>query len=170
MSNDLDYFSKKMLVSNMITISEYQQLTAEYKIRNAGTYKNTTNIIIVRDHWYYIHILTGATIEIGEEAMNYLFYTPTHTPLYDKFTLIQQKMKAYYRYLDESYRQINYLAIDIMDELSIFTSKFHSSIQSTIHLYYSTGFLLAEITGYMYGSDNAILVIEGLNMVRMQIE
>ncbi len=35
---------------------------------------------------------------------------------------------------------------------------------------FKVGFLLAEITGYMYGSDNAILVIEGLNMVRMQIE
>jgi hypothetical protein len=115
-------------------------------------------------------IFIGATYEIGEETINYFFHSPTHTPLYDKFTQIQQRLKSYYRYLDESYRQMNYLAIDIMDELSLFTTKFHTSIHSTISLYYSTGFLFAETLGFLYGSDETVFFIEGINVVRLQLE
>ena len=172
MSNDIEYFSKKLLISNTITISEYQEVMNEHKNRNPT--KNGGNIkrviITTRDHWYYMSIFMGATYEIGEETMNYFFYSPTHTPLYDKFTQIQQRLKSYYRELDESYRQMNYLAIDIMDELTLFTSKFHTSIQSTVNLYYSTGFLLTETVGFLYGSDETVFLLEGMNMVRLQLE
>jgi hypothetical protein len=170
MANDIEYFSKKLLLSNAITVSEYQEVMNEHTIRSPK--KNGTHRIIIttRDHWYYMGIFIGATYEIGEETMNYFFHSPTHTPLYDKFTQIQQRLKSYYRELDESYRQMNYLAIDIMDELSLFTSKFHTSIQTTVSLYYSTGFLLTETVGFLYGSDETVFMIEGINMVRLQIE
>ena len=58
----------------------------------------------------------------------------------------------------------------IMDELSLFTTKFHTSIQSTVNLYYSTGFLLTETVGFLYGSDETVFMIEGINMVRLQLE
>jgi hypothetical protein len=170
MSNDIEYFSKKLLLSNTITVSEYQEVMNEHNIRNPK--KNSTNTIVIttRDHWYYMNIFAGATYELSKETMNYFFYSPTHTPLYDKFTQIQQRLKSYYRELNESYRQMNYLAIDIMDEISLFTSKFHSSIQSTINLYYSTGFLLTETVGFLYGSDETVFLLEGINMVRLQLE
>lgn len=182
MSNDIEYFSKKLLLSDTITVHEYEEVMNEHNIRNpkkngsntntdTDTEKKTKTVIIqTRDHWYYMDIFMGATYEMGEETMNYFFHSPTHTPLYDKFTQIQQRLKSYYRHLDQSYRQMNYLAIDIMDELSLFTSKFHTSIQSTVSLYYSTGFLLTEMVGFIYGSDETVFLIEGINMVRLQLE
>jgi hypothetical protein len=174
MANDIEYFSKKLLLSNVITVSEYQEVMNEHTIRspkkNGGSTNTNTVIITTRDHWYYVDIFMGATYEMSQETMNYFFYSPTHTPLYDKFTQIQQRLKSYYRELDESYRQMNYLAIDIVDELSLFTTKFHSSIQYTVNLYYSTGFLLTETVGFLYGSDETIFMIEGINMVRLQLE
>jgi hypothetical protein len=172
LSNDIEYFSKKLLSLNTITVSEYEEVINEHTIRNPkkNVTKTKTVIIETRDHWYYVNIFMGATYEMGEETMNYFFNSPTHTPLYDKFTQIQQRLKSYYRHLDESYRQMNYLAIDIMDELSLFTSKFHTSIQTTVSLYYSTGFLLTEMVGFIYGSDETVFFIEGINMVRLQLE
>jgi hypothetical protein len=174
MSNDIGYFSKKLLLSNAITLSEYHEVVNEHNIRSFK--KNTTNtvMIVTRNYWYYIDIFIGATYEmayeISEDTINYFFYSPTHTPLYDKFTQIQQQLKSYYRHMDESYRQMNYLAIDIMDEISLFTSKFHMSIQSTVSLYYYTGFLLTEIIGFLYGSDKTVFMIEGINMIRLQLK
>lgn len=170
LSNDIEYFSKKLLLSNVITLSEYNEVVNQHNIRNPKKNVINTTIINTRDNWYYMDIFIGATYEIGEETINYFFHSPTHTPLYDKFTQIQQRLKSYYRYLDESYRQMNYLAIDIMDELSLFTTKFHTSIHSTISLYYSTGFLLTETVGFLYGSDETVFFIEGVNMVRLQLE
>ena len=172
MSNDIEYFSKKLLLSDRITVSEYQEVMAEHHVRNPKKNVINTNTVTIttRDHWYYMNIFVGATYEVGEETMNYFFYSPTHTPLYDKFTKIQQQLKSYYRELDESYRQMNYLAIDIMDELTLFTSKFHTSIHSTVNLYYSTGFLLTETVGFLYGSNEAVFLLEGINMVRLQLE
>lgn len=159
LSHDIEYFSNKLLLSNIVTESEYKTLLYENAIRNP---KKKIIMTTIND-WYYVDIFIGASYEISEEIINYFFVSPTHTPLYDKFTQIQTKMKSYYRFLDESYRQMNYLAVDIMDELALFTTKFHTSIQSTVSLYYLTGFLLIETVGCLYYSDNTVFMIEGIH-------
>lgn len=159
LSHDIEYFSNKLLLSNIVTDSEYKTLLYENAIRNPKKKIITTTL----NDWYYVDIFIGASYEISEEIIHYFFVSPTHTPLYDKFTQIQTKMKSYYRFLDESYRQMNYLAVDIMDELALFTTKFHTSIQSTVSLYYLTGFLLIETVGCLYYSDNTVFMIEGIH-------
>ena len=134
MTNDFEYFSKKLLSSAVISISEYTNILHEYKIRNSDSSRHDnyqhdyTNIVITNNtqtHFYYLNILIGATYEICKETVKYFFYMPTHTPLYDTLIEIQKNMKLYYRILDESYRSLNYLAIDIIDEIQMFSKKFN---------------------------------------------
>ena len=174
MTNDFEYFSKKLLSSTFISISEYKNILHEYKIRNPDTYRHDgyrddyTNIVITNNtktHFYYFNILIGATYEICKETVKYLFYMPTHTPLYDTLIEIQKNMKLYYRILDESYRSFNYLAIDIIDEIQMFSKKFKILIQSSIHLYYFTGCLLSEIAGFIYGNHDSFFLFETLHIV-----
>jgi hypothetical protein len=174
MTNDFEYFSKKLLSSAVISISEYKSVLHEYKIRNLEHYHyrhrdddytkivNTNN---TKSHFYYLNILIGATYEICKETVKYFFYMPTHTPLYDTIIEIQKNIKLYYRILDESYRSLNYLAIDIIDEIQMFSKKFKILIQSTIHLYYFTGCLLSEIAGFIYGNHDSFFLYETLHIV-----
>jgi len=181
MTNDFEYFSKKLLSSTFISISEYKNILHEYKIRNlddslhhdgshhdGSRHHDYTNVVITnntKSHFYYLNILIGATYEICKETVKYFFYMPTHTPLYDTIIEIQKNMKLYYRILDESYRSLNYLAIDIIDEIQMFSKKFKILIQSSIHLYYSTGCLLSEIAGFIYGNENSFFLFETLHIV-----
>jgi hypothetical protein len=173
MTNDFEYFSKKLLSSAVISISEYESVLHEYKIRNLEHYhsrhrddgSNLVNTNNTQSHFYYLNILIGATYEICKETVKYFFYMPTHTPLYDTIIEIQKNMKLYYRILDESYRSLNYLAIDIIDEIQMFSKKFKILIQSSIHLYYSTGCLLSEIAGFIYGNENSFFLFETLHIV-----
>jgi hypothetical protein len=186
MTNDFEYFSKKLLSSTFISISEYKNILHEYKIRNLDDslhhhgshhqgshhdgsrhhdYTKVVNTNNTKSHFYYLNILIGATYEICKETVKYFFYMPTHTPLYDTIIEIQKNMKLYYRILDESYRSLNYLAIDIIDEIQMFSKKFKILIQSSIHLYYSTGCLLSEIAGFIYGNENSFFLFETLHIV-----
>lgn len=170
MTNDFEYFSKKLLSSSFISISEYKNILHEYKIRNldGSRHNDYTKIVITNNtqtHFYYLNILIGATYEICKETVKYFFYMPTHTPLYDTLIEIQKNMKLYYRILDESYRSLNYLAIDIIDEIQMFSKKFKILIQSSIHLYYFTGCLLSEIPGFIYGNHDSFFLYETLHIV-----
>lgn len=157
-TNDFDFFSKKLLSSNYISISEYNDIVHENNIRKIR--KSITNTTLTKQTKLLntIYILVETTYEFYKETINYLFYVPSHTPIYDKFVLMQKNMKSYYRYMDKSYRRANYLAIDIIDEVQLFTTKFNMLLKSSIKLYYSTGFLLTEIAGYVCGNDNALLL------------
>lgn len=106
-------------------------------------------------------ILKGAVYELGEESLNYFFRKPSHTPVYDKLTKVQNRMKTYYR----TYYQIQFLAIDVSDELLLFHKKFQQSVHTSLGIYTSSGILLADITGYMYGGDTAVLAIEGIGQM-----
>jgi hypothetical protein len=106
-------------------------------------------------------ILKGAAYELGQESMNYFFRKPSHTPIYDKLTTVQNKMKTYYR----TYYQIQFLAIDVSDELMLFQKKFQQVVHTSFGIYTSSGILIADITGYMYGGDNAVLIIEGIGQM-----
>jgi hypothetical protein len=174
MTNDFEYFSKKLLSSAIISISEYKKILHEYKIRNSDSSRDRnyphdyTNIVITnirQTHFYYLNIFIGATYEICKETIKYFFYMPTHTPLYDTLIEIQKNMKLYYRVLDESYRSLNYLAIDIIDEIQMFSKKFKILIQSSINLYYFTGCLLSEIAGFIYGNHDSFFLFETLHIV-----
>lgn len=155
MSNDFNYFSKKLLLSDFITMSEHKNTINKNKIEYDA---NDTNVMAKPNRFYHVNTI----VYIYKETVKHLFYAPTHTPLYDTMKEIHQNMKLYYRYIDESYRHANYLAIDIIDEVQIFTIKFKVLIKSSIDLYYSTGFLLSEIAGYIYGNDNLLFITEGV--------
>lgn len=171
MMNNFEYFSKKLLSSSVISISEYKNILHEYKIRNSdgSRHHNHRHDVAITNntqtHFYYLNILIGATYEMCKETVKYFFYVPTHTPLHDTLTEIQKNMKLHYRILDESYRSLNYLAIDVIDEIQMFSKKFRILIQSSIHLYYFTGCLLSEIAGFVDGNHDSFFLFETLHMV-----
>jgi hypothetical protein len=107
----------------------------------------------------WFSLLQGISYEIGKEYMNYFFIKPSHTPIYDRFTEIQTKYKSYYR----SYYQIQFLAVDISDELLLFHRKFQQSVHTSILLYGNSIMLLSDALGYLYGGDKAVFVIEGIS-------
>lgn len=155
-TNDFEYFSKKLLSSDYISISEYNHIVHENNIRKSMT--NVTTATKKHNFMNAIYMLVETTHELCKEIINHLFHMPSHTPIYDKFILMQKNMKSYYRHVDQSYRRANYLAIDVMDEFQLFAAKFKTLLKSSVKLYYSTGFLFADIAGYIYGNNNVLFL------------
>jgi hypothetical protein len=87
-------------------------------------------------------------------TVDYLFRKPSHTPIYDKWTEAQKKIKQYSRTLQ-------FLAIDITDELMVFQQKFQQAMYTTLSIHSSFGILVADLIGGVYGGDKAVLLIEG---------
>jgi hypothetical protein len=96
---------------------------------------------------------------------DYLFLKPSHTPLYDKWTEFQKKTKQYSR----AYYQLQFLSIDITDELLVFQQKFQQAMYTTFHIHSSLGMLTADVIGGLYGGNDVVLMIEGIYQVTHQI-
>lgn len=93
-------------------------------------------------------------------TVDYLFRKPSHTPIYDKWTDTQKKIKQYSRTLQ-------FLAIDITDELMVFQHKFQQAMYTTLSIHSSLGMLAADLIGGAYGGDQAVLLIEGAYQLTM---
>ena len=102
---------------------------------------------------------------LSEEFVDYLWWHPTHTPLYDKFAVVQTKVKQTTRV----YYQIQFLAIDISDELLIFQRKFQQSMWTTASLYNDLVILTADVFAFMYMGYEGIMVVEGIAQVANKI-
>jgi hypothetical protein len=94
---------------------------------------------------------------LSEEVANYLWFHPSHTPLYDKWTEGQQTVKKFTR----SYYQFQFLAIDISDELLMFQRKFKQASYTTWNVYSSVAMLTTDIVAAYYGGDTAVMLVEG---------
>jgi hypothetical protein len=109
-------------------------------------------------------ILNGGLYQLGEQTMNYLLWNPSHTPLYDKWTFVHNKMKDYSR----AFYQVQYISIDISDELIMFQRKFQQAIYTTWSIYNNLGILLIDIAAYNYKGDNGVMLSEGLYLWTFQ--
>jgi hypothetical protein len=113
----------------------------------------------------WLHVAYGAVYELGEETMNYLFWRPSHTPLYDKFAAVQMKMKEYYR----AYYQFQFLAVDICDELYRFNSKFQTAMMTTMGIYTGLGVFVLDSAAAYYMGDNGVVIVEGVSQALIPI-
>ena len=113
----------------------------------------------------WLRVAYGAAYELGEEAMNYLFWRPSHTPLYDKFAVVQMKMKEYYR----AYYQFQFLAVDICDELHLFHTKFQTAMITSMGIYTGLGVLLVDSAAAYYTGDKGIVIVEGVSQALFPI-
>ena len=106
-------------------------------------------------HWY---LFTHGVYGLGEEVANYLWYRPSHTPLYDKWTEGQQTVKK----ISRTYYQFQLFAIDISDELLMFQRKFQQAAYTTLSVYSSLAILTTDIIAGYYGGDTGVMVVEGV--------
>jgi hypothetical protein len=106
-------------------------------------------------HW---DLLTEGVYGLSEEVANYLWFRPSHTPLYDKWTEGQQTVKRFSR----AYYQFQLLAIDISDELLIFQRKFQQAAYTTLSVYSSLAILTTDIIAGYYGGDTGVMIVEGI--------
>jgi hypothetical protein len=106
-------------------------------------------------HWY---LFTDGVYGLGEEVANYLWYRPSHTPLYDKWTEGQQTVKK----ITRTYYQFQLFAIDISDELLMFQRKFQQAAYTTLSVYSSLAILTTDIIAGYYGGDTGVMIVEGV--------
>lgn len=105
-------------------------------------------------HW---NLFTEGVYGFSEEVANYLWFHPSHTPLYDKYAEGQQTVKK----ISRSYYQFQLLAIDISDEL-LFQRKFQQTIYTTLSVYSSLAILTTDMIAGYYGGDTGVMLIEGI--------
>jgi hypothetical protein len=115
------------------------------------TDKDTPNVV----GW---DLFTEGVYGVGEEVANYLWYRPSHTPLYDKWTEGQQTVKK----ISRTYYQFQLFAIDISDELLMFQRKFQQAAYTTLSVYSSLAILTTDIVAGYYGGDTGVMIVEGI--------
>ena len=158
-----------IFLTNRMMESKYPMLIDYPDGLSSMTEENLSRALVIKNHLNelshsvsedndWLQIAYGAAYELGEEAMNYLFWRPSHTPLYDKFAAVQMKMKEYYR----AYYQFQFLAVDICDELHVFNAKFQTAMMTTLGIYSGLGVLVVDSMAAYYGGDNAVVIVEGL--------
>ena len=107
------------------------------------------------EHW---NLFTEGVYGLSEEVANYLWFRPSHTPLYDKWTEGQQTVKK----ITRSYYHFQLLAIDISDELLLFQRKFQQAAYTTLSVYSSLAILATDMIAGYYGGDTGIMLVEGI--------
>ena len=125
--------------------------TAAIVVRAEETEKDKPNVV----GW---GLFTEGVYGLGEEVANYLWYRPSHTPLYDKWTDGQQTVKK----ISRTYYQFQFLAIDISDELLMFQRKFQQAAYTTLSVYSSLAILTTDIVAAYYGGDTGVMIVEGI--------
>lgn len=106
-------------------------------------------------HW---NLFTDGVYVFSEEVANYLWYRPSHTPLYDKWREGHQTVKKFTR----TYYQFQLFAIDISDELVMFQRKFQQATYTTLSVYSSLAILTTDIIAAYYGGDTGVMLVEGV--------
>ena len=107
------------------------------------------------EHW---NLFTEGVYGLSEEVANYLWFRPSHTPLYDKWTEGQHTVKK----ITRSYYHFQLLAIDISDELLLFQRKFQQAVYTTLSVYSSLAILATDIIAGYYGGDTGVMLVEGI--------
>lgn len=155
MSECITHLNPGFLVNQFMAI-EYPDVSLELVLKNVEGIKQT------EEKGSKDQSLTMSTLyQIGQQSMNYLFWKPTHTPLYDKWTEVQTSTKSYYR----AYYQLHFLAVDISDELALFHRKFQQAIYTTWNIYANLAILSLDTTAVIIGykGDDIVFLIEGAN-------
>jgi len=126
-----------------------------WKVEDSAALPEEKVDAIPSGHWY---LFTYGVYGLGEEVANYLWYRPSHTPLYDKWTEGQQTVKK----ISRTYYQFQLFAIDISDELLMFQRKFQQAAYTTLSVYSSLAILTTDIIAGYYGGDTGVMVVEGV--------
>ena len=107
------------------------------------------------EHW---NLFTEGVYGLSEEVANYLWFRPSHTPLYDKWTEGQHTVKK----ITRSYYHFQLLAIDISDELLLFQRKFQQAVYTTLSVYSTLAILTTDMIAGYYGGDTGVMLVEGI--------